>query len=124
MAVVEMNKISLIGLETDKERVLENLMKIGMVEVKDLSENLSSDEWKDLAQNDGDNESIQELEAKIEKSLPSLSIWRGMIPKKRTILFKSGSSINDHSLVLKNQDKLLSVIDGLLMQPSHGRLKI
>lgn len=91
MAVVEMNKISLIGLETDKERVLENLMKIGMVEVKDLSENLSSDEWKDLAQNDGDNESIQELEAKIEKISAIIEYLRGMIPKKGTILFKAGS---------------------------------
>ncbi|NLP13149.1 MAG: V-type ATP synthase subunit I [Clostridium sp.] len=112
MAVVEMNKISLIGLETDKERVLENLMKIGMVEVKDLSENLSSDEWKDLAQNDGDNESIQELEAKIEKISAIIEyLERYDTQKKGLFSSKRDLSINDYSLVLKNQDKLLSVID-------------
>jgi V/A-type H+-transporting ATPase subunit I len=107
-----MNKISLIGLETDKERVLENLMKIGMVEVKDLSENLSSDEWKDLAQNDGDNESIQELEAKIEKISAIIEyLERYDTQKKGLFSSKRDLSINDYSLVLKNQDKLLSVID-------------
>lgn len=112
MAVVEMNKISLIGLETDKERVLENLMKIGMVEVKDLSENLSSDEWKDLAQNDGDNESIQELEAKIEKISAIIEYLERYDTKKKGLFSsKRDLSINDYSLVLKNQDKLLSVID-------------
>jgi len=38
MAIVKMNKISLIGLESEKERILENLMKLGVVEITDAKE--------------------------------------------------------------------------------------
>jgi V/A-type H+-transporting ATPase subunit I len=112
MAVVKMNKISLIGLETDKERILENLMKIGMVEIEDLSENMSEDEWNSLVNNDGDNEAIQEFESKIERVSSIIGYLdeydtrkKGLFSSKRDI------SVNDYSLVLKNQDKLLSVIE-------------
>jgi len=112
MAVVKMNKISLIGLETDKDRILENLMKIGMVEIEDLSENMSEDEWNSLVNNDGDNEAIQEFESKIEKISTIIEyLDRYDTRKKGLFSSKRDISINDYSLVLKNQDKLLSVVE-------------
>jgi len=67
MAIVKMNKISLIGLESEKERILENLMKLGVVEITDAKEKISSDEWKELVNIDGDSESVSRLDAQIDR---------------------------------------------------------
>lgn len=115
MAIVKMNKISLIGLETDKERILENLMKIGVVEVTDSSEKMSSDDWKELVSGDGDNEGISELDGQIEK-ISTVIEYLAKFDKRSKGLFsaKRSISVNDYSMALRNQDKLWSLINEII----------
>lgn len=107
-----MNKISLLGLGTDKERILENLMKLGVVEIEDLSENTSADKWGDLVDSDGDQRTVQEIEAHIEgisAIIDYLSPYdtrkKGLFSSKRNI------SISDYKNILENRGKLLSIVD-------------
>lgn len=87
MAIVKMNKISLIGLESDKERILENLMKLGVVEITDPKEKISSDEWKDLVDVDGDGESVSGLDAQIDRVSAIIDYLDKFDTRKKTSLF-------------------------------------
>jgi V/A-type H+-transporting ATPase subunit I len=40
MAIIDMNRISLIGLSSDREEILDNLMKLGAVHITDIGEEL------------------------------------------------------------------------------------
>ncbi|WP_243467188.1 hypothetical protein [Acetivibrio straminisolvens] len=75
MAIVKMNKISLIGLESEKERILENLMKLGVVEITDSKEKMASDDWKELVDVDGDNERVSSSILRLTECRPLLTIW-------------------------------------------------
>lgn len=112
MAIVKMNKISLIGLESEKERILENLMKLGVVEITDAKEKISSDEWKELVNIDGDSESVSRLDAQIDR-VSAVIDYLDKFDKRKKPLFSARRDISTSELnmVLQNQDKLWSVID-------------
>jgi len=107
-----MNKISLIGLESEKERILENLMKLGVVEITDAKEKISSDEWKELVNIDGDSESVSRLDAQIDR-VSAVIDYLDKFDKRKKPLFSARRDISTSELnmVLQNQDKLWSVID-------------
>ena len=114
MAIVNMNKLSLIGLKSDKERILETLMKMGVVEITDLSEKMSSDDWNNLLSSEENTEEISKLNSKLDKisaAIDYLSKFdtrkKGLFATKRTV------SVNDYSTVINNQDKLWKVIDDI-----------
>lgn len=114
MAIVNMNKLSLIGLKSDKERILETLMKMGVVEITDLGEKMSSEDWSKLFSSEENAEEISNLNGKLDKisaALDYLSKFdkrkKGLFAAKRTV------SINDYSTVVNNQDKLWKVIDDI-----------
>jgi len=107
-----MNKISLIGLESEKERILENLMKLGVVEITDSKEKMSSDDWKELVDVDGDNESVSRLDAQIDR-VSAIIDYLDKFDKRKKPLFSARRdiSISDLNMVLQNQDKLWTVIN-------------
>jgi len=111
MAIVKMNKISLIGLESEKERILENLMKLGVVEITDAKEKISSDEWKELVNIDGDSESVSSLMLRLTEYRPLLTIWTNLTSAKNSLFSETDISTSELNMVLQNQDKLWSVID-------------
>jgi len=92
MAIVKMNKISLIGLESEKERILENLMKLGVVEITDAKEKISSDEWKELVNIDGDSESVSRLMLRLTEYRPLLTIWTNLTSAKNLSFQRDGIS--------------------------------
>ena len=47
MAIVKMSKLSVIGLESDKSALFDELMDLGVVELNDVSDKLLSEEWTD-----------------------------------------------------------------------------
>lgn len=114
MAIIKMNKLSLIGLKSDKEHILENLMRIGVVEITDISEKMSSDEWNRLVSNEENSKKISKLDNKLDKisaTIDYLSKFdtrkKGLFSSKRTI------NIDDYSMVIKNQDKLWNIVDNI-----------
>ncbi|MDQ2085123.1 V-type ATP synthase subunit I [Herbivorax sp. ANBcel31] len=115
MAIVNMNKLSLIGLKSDKEQILENLMKMGVVEITDLSEKMSSDDWDQLVSNEENTEEISKLNGNLDKISSALEYLskvdtrkKGLFAAKRTV------SINDYKDVIKDQDNLWEVVDEII----------
>ncbi|HOA97362.1 MAG TPA: V-type ATP synthase subunit I [Acetivibrio saccincola] len=114
MAIVNMNKLSLIGLKSDKEKILETFMKMGVVEVTDLKEEMSSEEWGKLVSNEDNAREISELNSKLDKISASIE-YLSKFDKRKKGLFSSKRkvSIDDYNTVVKNQDKLWKVIDDI-----------
>jgi len=115
MAIVKMDKLSLIGLESDKEKLLDTLMNIGVVEITEGSEKLSSDEWNDLVIQDGDSEKVAQLDDKINKIKWTIDYLSKFSSKKKG-LFSSRRSVNtnEYNIILQNTDKLTSVVENVL----------
>ena len=67
MAIVKMNKLSVIGLETDKSALFEELMDLGVVELNDVSEKLLDKEWSGITVRAGEEDEVSKLEARLSE---------------------------------------------------------
>ncbi|MFZ5985676.1 MAG: V-type ATP synthase subunit I [Bacillota bacterium] len=115
MAIVKMNKLSLIGLETDKERILESLMKMGVVEIIDSSEKISSEEWTDLVVADGDSEGVSHFDENITRVKAALEYLSKFDKRKKGMFnFKRSVNVSEYKMVIQNLDKLWSVVNQII----------
>lgn len=76
MAIVKMNKISLIGLESEKSHILKLLMKRGFVQIDDSSYLTDEGELSGIVEKDGDDSKVIELEQiiySVEQAITTLS---------------------------------------------------
>ena len=64
MAIVKMQKMSVIGMIADRQAVLDDLMDLGVVEISNGSAKLGDDNWKKLVTLDGDEVNFKELKKK------------------------------------------------------------
>ncbi len=65
MSIVKMNKLSVIGLESEKEAVMKSLQQMGVVELNDQTEKLQDPEWTALIRRDGDEDQVSRLESEL-----------------------------------------------------------
>ncbi|WP_027622402.1 V-type ATP synthase subunit I [Acetivibrio clariflavus] len=114
MAIVKMSKLSLIGLESDKEKILDILMNMGVVEISESLEKLSSEEWKDLVVQDGDSEKVAILDDKINKVKWAIEYLSKFSSKKKG-LFSEKRCIdkNEYNMTIQNIDKLSSIVESI-----------
>ncbi len=105
-----MNKLSLIGLESDKEAIMESLMKMGVVEVTNLDQKIDEEEWSQLVALDGNEEEVASLEediAKISSAIDYLAKFdtrkKGLFEPKRRL------SDNQYREILSNQEAIWKV---------------
>lgn len=115
MAIVEMNKITLIGLNKDKERILQELMRAGVVEITDNDEKIRSDEWARLVAKDGDAEAVSELESSMEKVDSALNCLSRYDNRKKS-LFENKRIVDENHFnrIVEDRDRLLSVAGEIL----------
>ncbi len=105
MAIVDMKKITLVGLHDERHRVLARLMEIGAMDIveADIDERLSGNFQKKL-----DEEDIRELEGKIGTLEKAIGILKPFDERKKQI-FKVRKDIDTHayrSVVFKRHDVL------------------
>ena len=62
-----MKKVAVIGLDTIKEKLISDLMELGVVEITDQTQRFEEDNWKSLAVKDGNEDKVAELDAKINR---------------------------------------------------------
>lgn len=84
MAVIEMNKLTLIGLNTDKEQILEVLMELGVTEIID-NDRLESEDWAQLMVQDGEPDSVHELDDAIDQAVVALERLSGYASEKKPL---------------------------------------
>jgi V/A-type H+-transporting ATPase subunit I len=112
MAIVKMNKMVLFGLESQKEQIIEDLMNIGVVEIRNVEAPETSDTWKELVEPDGEKEEVNKIDEKMSKIMwaidylsPYNNVKKGLFEPKRTVDKKSLKEIID------NQQELWHLID-------------
>lgn len=67
MSIVKMNKLSVIGLESEKASVLEALQGLGVVELNDQSDKLQDAEWTAVIRKDSDEDNLSRIEGELSK---------------------------------------------------------
>ncbi|MCG8502575.1 MAG: V-type ATP synthase subunit I [Firmicutes bacterium] len=94
MAIVKMNKLSLIGLESDKDAMIECLMKMGVVEITNLEQKIAEDQWADLVKRDGAEDEVACFDADITKVKSAIDYLqqydkrkKGLFEPKKTITY-------------------------------------
>ncbi|WP_456049002.1 V-type ATP synthase subunit I [Acetivibrio cellulolyticus] len=107
-----MNKLSLIGLETDKEKILDIFMNMGVVEISESFDKLSSDEWKDIAVQDGNSEEVAIFDDVINRVKWAIDYLSKYASKKKGLFsFKRAVNTNEYNIVIQNTDKLKSILE-------------
>jgi V/A-type H+-transporting ATPase subunit I len=67
MAIVKMNKISAIGLDTVKDGLIKELMDLGVVQINSQDSKLTDPDWISYIERDGNESEVLCLEAKLSK---------------------------------------------------------
>ena len=67
MAIVKMDKLSIIGLESDKDKLLRDLMDQGTVELIDQSDRLQQEDWAAIVQKDGEEDRVSRVESQLSE---------------------------------------------------------
>ena len=107
MAVVKMNKITILGLKKERSSLLESLMKFGVVDLKEEK----PDENLDGIYNSADNNEVAEIDAVISDFERAISILDSYVPKKQS-LFSARKIISesDYLNTIKQREDILSCV--------------
>ena len=76
MAIVKMKKLSVIGMNEEKQNLLRELMDFGAVEIASPEDKLRENEWKKLVVKDGDEESVAKFDTRIANAQTALDILK------------------------------------------------
>ena len=112
MAIVEMSKLSLIGMENDKDKVLHHLMKQGAVEIIDLQQEQYGHYKDDLAVSDGSSEDISEIENELSRIKWAIDFLQTYAVKQKKGLFAAKRVVDQKclSLIIEGKSKLKEII--------------
>ena len=92
MATIKMKKLSVIGMNDEKQALIKELMDLGVVEVTRPEDKLQSEEWTKLVVKDGDEAAVAEFDKKISAADSALSLLdrydsskKPMFPARRVV---------------------------------------
>ena len=94
MSIINMQRIAVIGLESEKEKLINQLMDFGAVELTDQSAKLSDEKWAATAVSDEDQETVSLLEGRINRAEQALEVIEKYGNLKNP-LFKTRRKIKD-----------------------------
>mgnify|MGYP000265345745 CR=1 FL=1 len=112
MAIVRMRKITIVGLEKQKERILETLMRLGAVEVVNIDPQSRDNEMEGLVSKDSGEEDASIIEADISKIKSAIECLSKYDMSKKP-LFKSKRDISksEYYKVIEEQDALWEIAE-------------
>lgn len=117
MSIIKMQRVAVIGLDTEKEKLMNQLMDFGAVELTDQSGKLSEEIWADNTSVDEDREKVSAIEAKLNRAEQSLEVIekygdiKHHLFKTRRSVKKSqmGRMLADENANEKNVDYILGL---------------
>lgn len=111
MAIVELSKLNVIGLNDLKPQILKSLMDIGVVEISNQDAKLNDENWKQLVVRDGDDTTVQNLDSKISMANSALeAISKYDSGKKPLIKTRKPIKETDFEKGLKTKDETEEII--------------
>ena len=110
-----MQRVAVIGLDTEKEKLMSELSDFGAVELTQQSHKLEDDEWKVLADLDGNQECVVKLEQKLAKAQQALDIIE-KYDKSKSPLFSTRRRVDFEGLkkLRKDNSQAEAIIDKFL----------
>ena len=117
MAIVKMNKLSVIGMKSEKDAMLKRLMDLGVVEVNNGAEKLNDENWQALVVRDGDEATVSEYDKQItlvEQAQKVLSDYG----KLKSPMFEVRKEITraDYEEMLTHASEYQTCVDRLLSE--------
>jgi V/A-type H+-transporting ATPase subunit I len=112
MAIVDMKRISLIGFEKHQEQVLETLMRMGAVELENIQQRTSEEEWMELVIKDGEEETVSRLDSEIDRVGSALEYLSRYNSGKKSF-FNSKRELNraDFTNIIRDSKKIWDAVD-------------
>lgn len=106
MAIVKMNKISIIGLNNDKSSVIRDIMDLGVVEISSQDSKLTDPEWLSYVSKDGNENEVLYYDAKISEISEVLaSLEKYDISKKPLFTTRKTISLSEFDRLTSNNVK-------------------
>jgi V/A-type H+-transporting ATPase subunit I len=106
MAIVKMEKVSLIALQSEKESIIKRLQKFGGLHIVNLEERITEDQFNDL-RIDGETDKVNQLEAELTQVKYSFDfITKYDKTKKKMFDQKLMVSEKEYSDVLNAKQKM------------------
>jgi len=114
MAIVKMDKISLIGLQRDRNEIIDSLMRMGVVQIEDIDADNSENGLSDLITKSGDEEKVIQLDTQIEKIKAAIDYLSGFSTKKKGF-FESKRVVDKNELneIIKNESNLWDIVKNI-----------
>lgn len=107
MAIVELSKFSVIGLNDRKPQILKDLMDLGVVEINNQVAKLTDEDWSAIVEKDGDEVAVYALDTKISEASNALeALNRYDKGKKPFIKVRKPVTESDFEAKLKNKEDL------------------
>ncbi len=112
MAIVKMDNISLIGLEADKEEIIKELMKLGVLDITSLEGMAEDEEWSEHLSRDGCEEEVFRLDSQIQK-IKSAIEYLSQYDTRKKVLFapKKAVDISKYREISESQENLWNLVD-------------
>ena len=104
MAIVKMSKLSVIGMNAEKQDLIKSLMDLGVVEVSSNADKLLSEEWSGLVEKDGDEEGVAAQDKEINKAVSALDILSKFVGIKQPLFTTRKMITRDEFLKLAENE--------------------
>ncbi|HCT63788.1 MAG TPA: V-type ATP synthase subunit I [Lachnospiraceae bacterium] len=107
MAIVELSKLSVIGLNDRKTQILKGLMDLGVVEINNQDGKLTDENWSSFIEKDGDEVVVYGLDTKISEASNALDALNKYDKgKKPFIKVRKPLKESEFEAKLKNRDAI------------------
>ncbi|ALP03316.1 hypothetical protein ACK2FP_04120 [Clostridioides difficile] len=104
MAIVNMNKISIVGLEAQKSQILKLLMNRGFVQIDDSAFLTEEEELKNYLVKDSEESEVIMLEQKMSHVNQAINIVSSLVKQKNPYLHQKESLTK---LIVKKKGKFM-----------------
>jgi V/A-type H+-transporting ATPase subunit I len=107
VSIAKMKKLSVIGLVSHRDELMEKLMTLGVVEISDQEEKLSDSQWHAMVARDSDEKTVSEYESQISKVSQALDVIEKYGTEKKPLLHaKKLVSLRDFHKALEHEQRI------------------
>ena len=104
MSIARMKKLSVIGLVSSREELIERLMTLGVVEITDQEQKLSDNQWCEMVTRDADENTVSVYDGQIAKASQALEIIEKYSSGKKPLLrIKKSIALQEFQKMLEGE---------------------
>lgn len=108
MAVAKMNKVYLIGHRDEKDKTLSVVQQAAMIEVSDIQAgDFCKEEWAELVEADQEQESLQDIEARLAEVRFARELLNKHYPAKKSML----DSLGEEKMLISPDEFASAAVD-------------